>query len=58
MDIIFNILDWRYLAARGRLLFRTHRLGEDTLDKMMTEMARQCVEEGLLNHGESRGRFS
>ena len=28
--------------------FRTQRLGENTLDEMMTEMARQCVEQGIL----------
>ncbi len=28
--------------------FRTHRLGEDTLDGILTEMVRQCVENGIL----------
>lgn len=28
--------------------FRTHRLGEDTLDDILTEMVRQCVEKGIL----------
>ena len=28
--------------------FRKHRLGEDTLDDILTEMVRQCVEKGLL----------
>lgn len=28
--------------------FRTHRLGESTLDEIITEIARQCVEQGIL----------
>lgn len=28
--------------------FRTHRLGESTLDEIITEIVRQCVEKGIL----------
>lgn len=28
--------------------FRKHRLGDDTLDDILTEMVRQCVEKGIL----------
>jgi len=32
--------------------FRVHRLRENTLDEINTEIIRQCVEKGIINNNE------